>query len=345
VCCQALSVTTTGSTFAVKARPEGLIGVISQYEARRLLDVLEAGQVNRGAVTTSPKVNIIKALESIDLGKRKRELVLDPEQGVCIANSDGSLNLLATWDEIEAVVSKKTNGCWALYDDGSKPWYISATSSKTNIPVSLVPPLETSGAPTMVLGGFTMHRIKGENVDPTTDTEQKIKAVSIYDGTRVLDTCCGLGYTAILAAKKGGMVTTVEYDPVSLDMCSYNPWSEELFGQGSPLRHPIRIVEGDACEFVESQPAGSFDVVVHDPPARSLCRTDLYSLSFYKQLHRVLKRNGELFHYIGNPSSKESGSLYRGIASRLAEAGFQNIKKSERAFGLVATSSSIVGPS
>jgi hypothetical protein len=32
--------------------------------------------------------------------------------------------------------------------------------------------------------------------------------------------------------------------------------------------------------------------------------------------NRILLR-GQLFHYIGNPDSKESGRLYRGIARRL----------------------------
>jgi hypothetical protein len=43
-----------------------------------------------------------------------------------------------------------------------------------------------------------------------------------------------------------------------------------------------------------------------------------------------------LFHYIGNPESKESGRLYGGIAQRLKDAGFGKVKKASRAFGLVA---------
>jgi predicted methyltransferase len=78
---------------------------------------------------------------------------------------------------------------------------------------------------------------------------------------------------------------------------------------------------------------------VHDPPARALCRTDLYGLQFYKQLRRVLRPGGQLFHYIGSPDSKESGRLYSGITVRLKEAGFTNVKKAPRAFGLTATAS------
>ena len=39
----------------------------------------------------------------------------------------------------------------------------------------------------------------------------------------------------------------------------------------------------------------------------------------------------------GNPDSKESGRLYRGVATRLQEAGFSNVKKVSKAFGIVAS--------
>jgi predicted methyltransferase len=45
--------------------------------------------------------------------------------------------------------------------------------------------------------------------------------------------------------------------------------------------------------------SGSFNFVIHDPPARALSRTDVYGLEFYSQLRRVLTNDGSLFHYIG----------------------------------------------
>ena len=83
--------------------------------------------------------------------------------------------------------------------------------------------------------------------------------------------------------------------------------------------------------------AQSYNVIVHDPPARALTRTDIYGSNFYKDCRRVLTNNGQLFHYIGNPDSKESGRLYAGITKRLLEAGFANVRKAPRAFGLVAS--------
>ena len=194
----------------------------------------------------------------------------------------------------------------------------------------------------------------------------------------MLDTCCGLGYTAIAAARKAvgrpiklneprgeegsgsrrasetvivagnnnvpgnadskesvgstGSVTTIEYDMASLEMCAHNPWSRPLF-DGSL---PITVWHGDSCQGIRTFPDRSFNVVIHDPPARALCRTDLYSVEFYNELYRVLTRNGVLYHYIGNPDSKESGRLYSGIVSRLASAGFMRIERVPKAFGVVA---------
>ena len=87
---------------------------------------------------------------------------------------------------------------------------------------------------------------------------------------------------------------------------------------------------------IRTFPDRSFNVVIHDPPARALCRTDLYSVEFYNELYRVLTRNGVLYHYIGNPDSKESGRLYSGIVSRLTSAGFMRIERVPKAFGVVA---------
>jgi len=267
---------------------------------------------------------------TIDLGKTESDLELGAE-GI-LANS----NLLATWDELLEISDKK--GCWAVYEDGSKPWKVSALSKNTNNPASLCPPLSSTGAPTLILGGFTMHRIVGDDMNPTLDTAAKIASVSssLYPGACVLDTCCGLGYTAIEAARKigvNGKVVTVELDDASLEMCAYNPWSQQLF-DGSL---PIEIVQGDSCELAKSFPSSFFHAIIHDPPARALCRKGLYSLEFYKELRRVLKPSGTLFHYIGRSDSKESGRLYRGIQERLLEAGFASVKKRSAAFGVVAT--------
>jgi len=296
------------------------VGVIGQWEARQLLDQAKG-------------LDGDKMVEmSIDMGRTKSSLLLNSE-GVHVASSR---SLLATWDEIKKI-GKKDSRCYALYDDGTAPWHVATLSENTGIPASLCPPFkDEQGAPTIILGGFTMHRMSGDAMNPRKDTENKIRAIKrdLYKGGHVLDTCMGLGYTAIEAAKAvsggGGRVVTIEYDDASVEMASHNPWSKELFDGTLP----IELLRGDASEFIKGFEANSFSAVVHDPPARALCRTDLYGLAFYKEIARVVR--GPLFHYIGNPTSKESGRLYAGVMSRLREAGFSRVKKVEAAFGVVA---------
>jgi predicted methyltransferase len=143
----------------------------------------------------------------------------------------------------------------------------------------------------MVLGGFTMHRIAGEAMNPQKDTENKLTAIKLFKGAKVLDTCMGLGYTAMAAAEKVagaseakegvfGSVTTIEYDAASIEMCAHNPWSQSLFDESLP----ITVMQGDSCELIKSFPDNSFNAIIHDPPARALCRKDLYGLEFYKEL-------------------------------------------------------------
>lgn len=63
---------------------------------------------------------------------------------------------------------------------------------------------------------------------------------------------------------------------------------------------------------------------------------ELYSGAFYRELHRILKRNGRLFHYAGDPESKASGGMTRGVIRRLQEAGFTRVVRHAEAHGVVA---------
>ena len=82
---------------------------------------------------------------------------------------------------------------------------------------SLMP---TEGAPTLLVWGIPMHRIKGTN--PQRDTLTKIQAIAPVAG-RVLDTCTGLGYTAIEAARTAEQVVTIELDPTVLEVARLQP--------------------------------------------------------------------------------------------------------------------------
>jgi len=339
----------TGETLDLRSLESHLswIGCISHHEASKLLKY-------KPTLASSMIDKFLKVNGSIDLGYSSRELLIDNTGvGIDYNSDEEKVNHLITWDELEDVIKKK-NACFTLYDDGSKPWQISTVSATSKRPASLCPPLNDAtftgssssrNAPTLLLGGFTMHRISGENVNPYVDTEAKLASISptyFHGDSKILDTCMGLGYTCIGAArriaaaghsKSQGRVTTIEMDDASIEMCAYNPWSQQLF-DGSL---PIDILKGDACNIIKSFSSNSLDVVIHDPPARALCESDLYGLLFYSELFRVInKPKGCLFHYIGNPASKESGRLYKGVITRLQEAGFRDVQVSKEAFGVVA---------
>ena len=64
------------------------------------------------------------------------------------------------------------------------------------------------------------------------------------------------------------------------------------------------------------------DAILHDPPRFGIAG-ELYSQVFYDQLARVLKRDGKLFHYTGNPNKLTTGrDVPREVAKRLEKAGF-----------------------
>ena len=183
--------------------------------------------------------------------------------------------------------------------------------------------------PTIEINGIRMHRTK--EVNPLQDTRNKVNAVKPREGETVLDTCMGLGYTAIEAAKRGAYVITVEKDLNVLELARINPWSRELFTGGR-----VQVIQGDSFEVVKRFKPGSFDVVIHDPPRFSLAG-QLYSEEFYRELFRVLKPGGRLFHYVGNPGKKyRKKDLQKGVMERLRRAGFVGVRRVEEALGVVA---------
>jgi predicted methyltransferase len=227
----------------------------------------------------------------------------------------------AGWDAIQEAASSDS-ACFALKDGQLQK--VQEYSATTDRVYTLYP---TPGAPTMLVSGIPMHRIKGTN--PYHDTLTKIRALSPVHG-RVLDTASGLGYTACQAARNAEWVITVELDEAAIAVARQNPWSAELFD--SPR---ISQVIGDSFDLVPAFAGETFDFVIHDPPQFSLAG-DLYSGEFYRALYRVLRPRGKLFHYIGDPESKSGASVTRGARKRLAEAGFSRVIAHPGAFGLVA---------
>jgi predicted methyltransferase len=252
---------------------------------------------------------------SPDLGLTKIIVSLTPE-GIAFPNGEH-----LDWRSIEKISKSEVN-CFILEDNTIRP--IQVFSEYTNRVCSLMP---TKGAPSMLIAGFVMHRIK--DVDPMQDTLRKIAAISPIVG-RVLDTATGLGYTAIEAAKTADEVVTIELDPGAQQIARLNPWSQALFQTPK-----IRQIMGDAYEVIQTCEDGNFSRIIHDPPTFSLAG-ELYSGVFYQQLFRVLKRGGRLYHYIGDPNSKASGGVTKGALKRLKEAGFARVVRKPDAYGVVA---------
>lgn len=252
---------------------------------------------------------------SPDLGLSTVTVVLASE-GVTFPNGQR-----LDWQSIEKI-SKSGVNCFALADNAIRP--VQVFSEYTNRVCSLMP---TRGAPSMLIAGFVMHRIK--DIDPMQDTSRKISAISPIVG-RVLDTATGLGYTAIEAARTADEVVTIELDPGVQEIAHLNPWSQGLFN--NPNIHQIM---GDAYEVVQTFEDGSFSRIIHDPPTFSLAG-ELYAGAFYQQLFRILKRGGRLYHYIGDPNSKASGGITKGALKRLQESGFTRVVRRPEAYGVVA---------
>jgi predicted methyltransferase len=275
--------------------------VLSHIQAETMLQARQAGRAS--------------AAVSLDLGLTAAEVAIGPAG---VRFPDGQV---LTWEQLEKIGASE-RGCFLI--EGHAPCKIQVFSEATNRLYSLMP---TEGAPTMLVSGISMHRVKG--IDPYRDTLRKIEAVAPVTG-RVLDTATGLGYTAIEAARTAEHVITIEIEPAALEVARLNPWSRALF------ENP-RIAQrvGDACEEIETFQDGAFTRIIHDPPAFSLAG-DLYSGAFYRQLFRVLRRGGRLFHYIGDLDSRSGRTVVRGAVRRLQEAGFSRVVRRPKAFGLVA---------
>jgi hypothetical protein len=275
--------------------------VLSFYQAKKALAAKAEG---------AACVNV-----SLDLGISTIELTVH-DKGLHLPQGD-----ILEWDQLEKIAESESS-CFFIEDGIPQP--IQFYSEETERVYSLYP---TSGAPTMLVSGIPMHRIKG--TDPHRDTLEKIRAIKPLVGL-VLDTATGLGYTAIEAARTAEHVTTIELDSVALEVCRRNPWSQMLFENPK-----ITQLMGDSFDVVSTFPDARFTRVIHDPPVFSLAG-DLYSAEFYRELYRVMRNRSQLFHYVGDPESKSGRNITAGVIRRLEQVGFRQVRRAPRAFGVVA---------
>lgn len=236
---------------------------------------------------------------SLDLGLTVSEVSLKGDSADLVGH-------VVTVRDLEKVAEREDA---VFFPEGGSMYQVAVSSTRF---YKLVP---TAGAPTIEIDGVRMHRTK--ETTPDRDTDEKLEALGLKGG-RVLDTCMGLGYTAVGALSRGAeVVVSVEREPPVIRVAEMNPWSRRLFEGG------VSLILGDSYHTVDALPDGFFDWVIHDPPRLTHAGT-LYSGEFYGKLHRVMAVGARLFHYTGEPRSRYRGvDLQRGVQRRLKAAGFR----------------------
>ena len=270
-------------------------GVITQNEAQEILNSKE------------------KKLEiSLDLGKSKTKVRIEKKQ-VFIGDETISFR---------ALLKLKENTCYLFEKEKLIP--LTFFSDKTNIYYKLLP---TKDWPTITFSSTPMHR--HTKLSPKEDTELKVKEIFPIKG-QILDTCCGLGYTAIMCAKQAKKVYTFERDSNVLELARYNPHSLDLFENKK-----IFLIKKSIFEEIKRFPDDFFDRVIHDPPTFTIS-PELYSPGFYQQLSRVMKKEAVLYHYAPAPHKTKGEKFYLQVIRRLKETGFKQIEYHEESSGIRA---------
>jgi len=197
-------------------------------------------------------------------------------------------------------------------------------SDETGLYYKLIPTIDW---PTFTLSSTPMHR--HTHISPKKDTFSKISALKPFKG-RVLDTCCGLGYTATVSARYAKEVYTFERDKNVIELCRVNPYSSELFENSK-----IILKEESILDNIGKFKDNFFNIIIHDPPTFKYSPI-LYSEDFYAQLKRVLKKGGKMYHYAPFVDKTKGKDFPKRIARHLKNSGFKNITFDEKSSGILA---------
>ena len=173
--------------------------------------------------------------------------------------------------------------------------------------------------PTFEIDGIKM--LPTAKASPLDDARRKVALVEPR-GKVVLDTCGGLGYFAACCLEAGATrIHSFEKNPDVLWLRTLNPWSPDPEAPSSGGR--LRLAHADVAQAIAQVGDASVEALLHDPPRFGIAG-ELYALAFYRELARVLRRGGRLFHYTGSPNKLTSGrDVPREVAKRLEQAGFE----------------------
>jgi len=240
-----------------------------------------------------------------------------------------------------ASVASSRQKVFALSCDGLVPIELRADGYYKLVPTDTVPTLE--------IDGIKMHRSK--DIDPFVDAREKTKLV-VKPGDHVLDTCGGLGYSALFALKAGAeKVVSTEKSSAVIQIRQQNPW---LMAAGGGKIGPatsglvkngldqidlaqIELVNADITQYIGTLSDQSFDAIIHDPPRFTSATGELYGKAFYTQLFRVMKQSSRLFHYTGSPKKiNHQDRFIKNAMKRLEQAGFSKVVFNDHLQGIHA---------
>ncbi len=271
---------------------------ITRWVAEEILDGLSRGL---GSIETT-----------LDLGLSREKIVLEKE-GVILRGQ------LIRYDELRET---RYDRVYEVYENKLNEIVLRDRH------IYILKPVSKEDAPTLEIDGIHMHRIK--DVTPWIDSLMKVKVAKVSRGHVVLDTCMGLGYTAIHSLLRGARkVYTIEVDENVIEITMHNPWSRRLGDER------VEVIKADATKAIHYFRDEMFDRIIHDPPRFSSRTGDLYSLEFYRELYRVLKPHGILFHYTGEPGVHGGPKIVKGVGDRLRKAGFF-VKYNNKVKGFIA---------
>ena len=244
---------------------------------------------------------------SIDFGLTKVEVKREENQA--IINGKTILDL----DQ-----SLKDKFCYLLDNQGLRK--ITLFGEDTNKFYKLIP---TADWPTISISSVPMHKL----ASPKKDSQSKISLIRPYGF--VLDTCMGLGYTAILAQPTAHKIITFEKDDNVFALARLNPLSKALF-----TAKKIEIRREDVALAIRQFDDNYFDCIIHDPPTFKLAG-ELFSEDFYISTRRVLKEGGRFFHYTPLYKVKQGFDFPSSVKRRLKKVGFKRIDYSVEAGGFL----------
>ncbi len=176
---------------------------------------------------------------------------------------------------------------------------------------------EENGRAVLCISGIRM-----QEGDPVETARTKTRLLKAKNGMSVLEICTGLGYCTYELINRGCKVTTIEKDENVIALARTLPHFKVVETRA-------QLVIADAFDKIEeiAIEGGKFDRVLHDPPRFSRAPL-LYSSKFYEFVRSVLKKNGIMVHYVGNPYSRNrKRNFVGGVVKRLKEAGFKSIKR------------------